>query len=133
MNGYQDAGVYWLDSTITIEEVSQFSTERDLSPFYIDGETINDKESFLKAISSLMQFPDYFQLNWDSFEECMLDKFFNATKGCTFFYQNCSNFLDNKPEQWETALEVLDAVVKSLKQENIDLIIFLQRPKVMES
>jgi len=36
-------------------------------------ESLNSKESLLNEFSKKALFPDYFSMNWDSFEECLRD------------------------------------------------------------
>ena len=39
----------------------------------LDGRSLGDKASLLKAIGQAMNFPDYYGANWDALEECLTD------------------------------------------------------------
>ena len=38
---------------------------------YLDGNNITGKESFLKEIATVLNFPDWFGYNWDSLIDCL--------------------------------------------------------------
>lgn len=39
----------------------------------INAARITSKEALLQAVASVLEFPDYFANNWDSFEECLAE------------------------------------------------------------
>lgn len=39
----------------------------------LDGRSIIGKDSLLSAIGRVLQFPDYYGVNWDALEECLHD------------------------------------------------------------
>ncbi len=62
-------GIYLLKSNALVAKISSLSTIHYF--FYIDGEDIRTKETFLKNASEVFGFPDYYGRNWDAFEECI--------------------------------------------------------------
>ncbi|MEH2414393.1 MAG: barstar family protein [Nostoc sp.] len=55
------------------EAVEQIAAEPGTKVFYLDGKKINSKETFLSKAAEAMQFPTYFGVNWDAFDECITD------------------------------------------------------------
>ena len=62
--------------------INQLSLEKELAILkqtnwkskeivYLDGINITDKESFLKEIAPVLNFPDWFGYNWDSLIDCL--------------------------------------------------------------
>lgn len=40
---------------------------------HIDAAAHADKDALLEAIGQVLQFPDYYGMNWDALEECLFD------------------------------------------------------------
>jgi RNAse (barnase) inhibitor barstar len=39
----------------------------------LDARRYHDKDALLEAIGQILHFPDYYGMNWDALEECLLD------------------------------------------------------------
>jgi len=110
----------------SFEYLTHFVSDKESSFFYIDGDKIVDKQSFLKEFAVKMRFPDYFGYNWDAFDECITDLEWLNQNGFIIFYKNFNKFKINQPEDWKIATDVLLEAVEYWKQRNIPmLIIFL--------
>ncbi|WP_053335616.1 barstar family protein [Salinispira pacifica] len=69
----------WIN-TINFSKDAFFSTlyrinqeSNDFGVYWLFGHKMQTKKDFYNVFSASLQFPDYFNDNWDSFEECMFD------------------------------------------------------------
>ena len=97
--GAVPAGVYVLTSRAKVDSV------RDA----VDGTTIQDKLSFLAATRAALELPSYTGHNWDAFEETINELSWAPAPGYVVLYDNVANFAEAQPEQWDTALSILQA------------------------
>lgn len=44
----------------------------------LDARPLGDKAALLKAIGRVLEFPDYYGVNWDALEECLFDLSWHA-------------------------------------------------------
>lgn len=79
--------------------------------FYLDGQAIHDKPTFLAAAATAMHFPAYFGHNWDAFEECLTDLAWAPAPGYVVLYDHAVNLAVNNPAVWETVYAIFDAAV----------------------
>lgn len=77
--------------------------------FFIDGDCIEDKATFLNEFAIKLKFPDYFGFNWDAFADCMTDLAWLNTDSGFFLiiYKNPYKFRSNNPCEWEIANSIL--------------------------
>jgi len=76
--------------------------------YFIDGDKIEDKATFLKEFAQQLKFPDYFGANWDAFSDCMTDlSWLNLENGFLIVYKNSHNFRSKKVDDWKIANEIL--------------------------
>lgn len=76
--------------------------------FFINGDRIEDKKTFLIEFSDKFKFPEYFGFNWDAFSDCITDlSWINSENGFLIIYKNSYNFRSNKPDEWKIANEIL--------------------------
>ncbi len=120
-----EPGVYQTGNEIKIAELSHICEDYGFQFFYINGEKTLNKETFIESFAKALSFPDYFQLNWDSFEECIKDLELHSKKGYVIFYDNVDNFV-KCASQWRMALDILSSTIESWKAENIPMYIFLR-------
>jgi hypothetical protein len=128
-NDYQDSGVYWIGDELTIDEVTYFSTSQKFLFFHVNGKNISTKRDLIENISALMSFPDYVQLNWDSFEECFTDLEWKPSKGYVLLYENYKSFMENDPSQWKIFLAILGSAASFWKKKNVHFYVFLRTGK----
>lgn len=79
--------------------------------FYLDGQAIHDKPSFLSGAAAAMHFPAYFGHNWDAFEECVTDLSWAPAPGYVLLYDHAVNLAVYDPAVWETVYALFDAAV----------------------
>lgn len=84
-----------------------------LTIVHLDGTKITSKESFLKEIAEVLEFPSYFGHNWDALEDCLRD-----LKGKYLVIWTNTDYLNN--ETYNQAIKILD--------KHIELFYFSKKP-----
>lgn len=97
-----------LIGTVDIEEISN---SLEYKYIYIDGVTINDKQSLLVVIAAALKFPDYFGKNWDALVDCLsdLDEWIPSS-GYVVIFDNIDNLVENAHEEFQTFLEIINGI-----------------------
>lgn len=94
--------------------------------FFINGNNIKNKETFLKEFSEKFRFPEYFGFNWDAFSDCITDlSWLNSENGFLIIYENFNNFRNNNPDEWKIANEILFETMDYWKEQGKPMIIIL--------
>jgi len=105
----------------SFEYLTHFFPDKKSSFFYIDGDSIIDKQSFFTEFAVKMKFPDYFGYNWDAFNDCITDLEWLNQNGFIILYRNFNKFKTNQPEEWKIANDVLLDTVAYWKEQNIPM------------
>lgn len=53
-----------------------------------------------------MGFPDYYRINWNSFDEIISDPSWMSSKGYIIAYRNATDFKIGSPKDWDVAIEI---------------------------
>lgn len=121
------AGMYLLDAAIAVVDIEKEVEQRGFAFFYLEGGGIFSKEQFLDQIARAMDFPDYFGGNWDALEDCLTDLSWREAPGYVILYDHFDVFAEQVPDQFETALEILDASVEFWRAQGKPLFVMLRR------
>ncbi len=119
--------VYRLMSRAAVETVAERVEANGWRCFALNGDTINNKNSFLAACASALHFPDYFGRNWDAFEECLNDLSWVTAKGYVVLYDNAENFARNAPEEWDVAFDILGDAVGNWQKNGIPFVVLMRK------
>ncbi len=80
----------------------------EYSRFFIDGNVIEDKQTFLTEFAEKLKFPRYFGINWDAFSDCLTDlSWIDSGNDFLIVYNNSHNFRTHQPEDWHIANAIL--------------------------
>lgn len=120
------AGMYLLDTAITAVELEKEVEQCGFVFFYLEGEGVLSKEQFLEQIARAMDFPGYFGGNWDALEDCLADLSWREAPGYVILYDHFDTFAEQVPDQFETALEILDASVEFWRAQGKPLFVMLR-------
>ena len=94
--------------------------------FFIDGDNVKDKETFLNEFSEKLKFSEYFGFNWDAFSDSVTDlSWLNSENGFLIIYKNSHNFRSNRPDEWRIANEILLEAMDYWKEQGKPMIIVL--------
>lgn len=125
-DGEIEPGVYQLVSRAKAESLFEDMAEAGWRGFYIDGEDVTDKTSFLAAAARAMEFPSYFGHNWDAFEESLNDLEWAPAKGYVLLYDDLAAFADESPDDWQTARDIFETAIESWQKDGIPFYLFLR-------
>ncbi len=91
--------------------------------FYVElPSNINSKKDLLKVLGGLLNFPDYYGVNWDAFEECIRDLSW-LPEGTVVIKHNDIPVTSDKSSA-VTYLEILkDAIAKWSECEGRELVV----------
>ena len=79
-----------------------------ITSFFIDGDVIEDKQTFLTEFAEKLKFPNYFGMNWDAFSDCLTDlSWIDSGNDFLIVYKNSQKFRAHQPEDWQIANEIL--------------------------
>ncbi|MEQ6342139.1 MAG: barstar family protein [Gammaproteobacteria bacterium] len=120
------AGMYLLDTAIAVVDIEKEVERCGYAFFYLEGEGVLGKEQFLGQIARAMDFPDYFGGNWDALEDCLTDLSWREAPGYVILYDHFDVFAEQVPDQFETALEILDASVEFWRTQGRPLFVMLR-------
>jgi hypothetical protein len=104
------AGLYRISGRVPLATLRR-RIERDGIRFsLLDGDTITDKPTLLRACAEALAFPPYFGHNWDALADCLTDLAWLPAPGWTIVYEYPVPLIRHAPADWAIAQEVfLDA------------------------
>lgn len=111
LQGEYSPGIYRLEESASYEQLAVLIQAHGFHLFYIDLKQVSGKADFLTKSAIAMQFPKYFNKNWDAYEECIRDLGWCKAKGYILLYDNIDSFVENEPLQWKVALEILESTI----------------------
>ena len=68
---------------------------------------VRDKNAFLNALATALQFPAHFGHNWDAFYDCLLDLPQGEGHGTFLVLREASGFAKTEPEEFAAAVDTL--------------------------
>lgn len=122
-----DPGIYRYTAGEHPANIANFLAEVDWRSFYLDGRLIKDKASFLARAGAAMEFPDYVGQNWDAFEEAVRDLEWAPAEGYLLLYDYPHNFATNSPEEWNSAVSIMQEAVDYWRARGIPLFVLLRK------
>lgn len=118
-------GLYRIDGSVAPDRLRQLLDGDGLAVFYIDGTTVSDKASFLRASASALRFPPGSGQNWDALEELLRDLEWEKASGYVVVYENPARLARGSPTDWATALEILRSTVEFWRDEGTAMWVLL--------
>jgi RNAse (barnase) inhibitor barstar len=121
-----EPNVYQLQTEVSIEYLSKNCETKGFQFFYINGNQVSNKETFLNEFALSLQFPDYFGNNWDALEDCLTDLEWVSAQGYVIFYEDAGNFTQQHPQDWKIALDVLSSAVEFWQKQDIPMYVLIK-------
>jgi hypothetical protein len=86
----------------------------------------HDKNAFMNAMATALQFPDYFGHNWDAFYDCLLDLKHGHFAGMLLVLRGVSAFARAEPEEFAAATGAMDDAAEYWKAEDKALLVVVE-------
>jgi hypothetical protein len=69
----------------------------DVAVFSADVSTIRDDKMVLRLLASVLNFPEYFGVNWDALDECLSDMEWAPARGYRLILSGSEEFWTSRP------------------------------------
>jgi hypothetical protein len=111
---YSGSGVYKAGDA-DLDEIERQAISRGLAFFKVDLSGTAGKEGFLRVVAQALEFPSYFGMNWDAFEECINDMEWHPADGYVIVLQALEAFSRNAPGDFKLANSIFKTAAKDWK------------------
>lgn len=105
--GHTEPDLYQWHSAAHVPDVEHAVEHAGWKFVYLDGWTIEDKQSFLKATAAAFDFPDHFGENFDALSDCLGDVDAGDRNGVVLLWDGWSPFARHDEQAFHVALSVL--------------------------
>jgi hypothetical protein len=105
--GHNPPDLYQWHSAANVSDVQHAVEHAGWKFVYLDGWTIEDKGSFLKATSAAFGFPDHFGENFDALSDCLSEVESGDAEGVVLLWDGWSPFARKDEQAFHVALSVL--------------------------
>jgi len=105
--GHNRPDLYQWHSAAGVADVQHAVEHAHWTFVYLDGWTIEDKGSFLKATAAAFDFPDHFGENFDALSDCLSDVDAGDGEGVVLLWDGWSPFARQDQQAFHVALSVL--------------------------
>jgi len=122
-----NSGVYAISSTLDLPDIEQSAKVCGLALFYIDLSAVLTKDAFLKMVSRVLKFPDYFGMNWDAFEDCLTDLSWFSSGGYILMIDNLQEFAQKVPRELKTAQNIFRSAAEFWREQGTPFFVWLVR------
>jgi len=129
LSGQLAPGLYRLRSELNADHIVAPLNKVGWRGFYIEGEHVTSKASFLHMAGATMSFPPYYGQNWDAFEECITDLSWVPAKGYVLIYDNVWHFPRNDRTAWRQARAILASSISDWAERGTPFYIFLRHAR----
>jgi hypothetical protein len=105
--GYNPPDLYQWHSAASVPDIEHAVEHANWKFVYLDGWTVEDKQSFLKATGAAMELPDYFGENFDALSDRLHDIDCGDKHGVVLLWDGWSPFARHEENAFHVALSVL--------------------------
>ncbi|MFG3285625.1 barstar family protein [Streptomyces sp. NPDC048111] len=75
----------------------------------LDLDGVTGKAAFMERVAKALRLPDWFGRNWDALADCLGDPDWGpADPGRLLVVTGWQEYAERRPEEWATALDILD-------------------------
>lgn len=127
LTGARPPALYRLTSNLNADHLVEPISRQGWRGFYINGEIVQDKESFLRVAGSAMEFPSYFGHNWDAFEESIRDLNWAPAQGYVLIYEMVWRLALYDRAAWQMVRSILTDTVAYWRTKDIPFYVLLSR------
>ncbi len=105
--GHNPPDLYQWHSAAAVGDVEHAVEHADWRFVHLDGWTIEDKQSFLKATAAAFSLPDQLGENFDALSDCLTDVDCGDRHGVVLLWDGWSPFARHDEQAFHVALSVL--------------------------
>jgi hypothetical protein len=105
--GHNPPDLYQWHSAAHVQDVEHAVEHAGWKFVYLDGWTIEDSQSFLKATSVAFEFADHFAENFDALSDCLSDVDSGDRQGVVMLWDGWSPLARHDEQAFRVALSVL--------------------------
>ena len=103
----------------TIEELEADAEKLDWRCVVLDGAEVEDRESFLQMCDEAFGLPDWFGMNWDALEECLIDLDLGEDDAVWGAWSSWGLLVETEPKALGTAVDILGGAVRSWASDGV--------------
>jgi hypothetical protein len=122
---YTHSDIYSIEQGTDVGEIERLAASHELAFFKVDLSGVDNKVKFLSSISEALEFPSYFGMNWDAFEECLKDLEWYDSDGYVILLQAVEGFIEKAPDDFKTARGIFKSAVEYWKARKKTLFVIL--------
>ena len=121
------SGVY--RTPAQVEAVRKAAVKAQLAWVDLALQAATDKKQFLAVCEKQLKLPSYFGGNWDALADCMRDLNWWGAKGYVLHLSSCEKFARAAPQDYQTALAVLQEAADFWKEKGTPFMVFVDADK----
>ena len=122
---YSNSGVYSVTPGQDVDGIKEAAVASGLDFLHIDLKRVKRKAGFLKKVSRVLDFPEYFGMNWDAFSDCLTDMAWRSAAGYVLLFSNFKSFARNAPADMDIARRIFASSTEYWKQQKTPFYIIL--------
>ncbi|MGD9955756.1 MAG: barstar family protein [Candidatus Nanopelagicales bacterium] len=103
----------------TIEELEAEADDLGWRCVVLDGAEVEDRESFLQMCDEAFGLPDWFGMNWDALEECLIDLDLGEDEGVLVVWSSWGLLAEAEPPAFAIAVDILGSAVRSWASDGV--------------
>lgn len=109
LSGDLPPSVYSLETDQAQLKIGEMLAEGGFNFFYLDGTLIRSEQDFFREAQQALNFPDYFGMNWDAFDDSVTDlSWLPLSRGNVILYDDFDEFAKANMDQFKLAYYGLD-------------------------
>lgn len=120
-----NSGVYPSPSRRSDCAIKKAALSCGLDYFYIDLQSVEDKQAFFKVMKNALDFPEYFGMNWDALNDCLTDLSWRMPVGYVIVLNNFDIFSHNNQNSADKALKIFNSSAMYWKQKGVPFYIII--------
>ena len=127
ISGARKPDIYRCEPLAEIAGIEDVLAEKGWQAFYLDGRSIEEKQSELEAIARALSCPTYVARNWDALEEAVRDLDWAPGAGYLVIYEYPQIFAAYQPQDWQTFLSILRTGIAYWRSQDVPMYALLCR------
>lgn len=118
------SGVHEFADPTDASIVGELIAERRWHLFHLDGTGVVDKPTFLTAIATACDFPEWFGNNWDALSDSLTDLSWAPASGYVLLYEQHRAY-EAHPD-WPTVIEIFQTATTFWEHRNVPFFVLLR-------